>query len=63
MGRKLSGERGLWLLEIDLRLLLDGLCKDKLLRGFLRREIEGDRETDIEKEEKEIIPVQVWVSG
>lgn len=34
MGRKLSGERGLWLLEIDLRLLLDGLCKDKLLLGF-----------------------------
>lgn len=28
-----------------------------------RRVIEGDRESDIEKEEDEIIPVQVWVSG
>ena len=29
----------------------------------LRREIEDDRKSDIEKEEREIIPVQVWVCG
>lgn len=63
LGCGLFEARGLCLLDIDFRLLLDGLCRDKLLLGLCWREIEGDRESDIETEEKEIISVQVWASG
>lgn len=39
-----------------------GFARTNCFWVFLRRELEVDRETDIEKE-KEIIPVQVWVCG